>query len=77
MNRENHTSLELLTFEQAAHELGLDQLAYKTPQEVVRNLCRTRRLRHVKIGKRVFVRRKWLAEYVERESVAPLTKSKT
>ena len=60
---------DLLTFEEAASWLGLGRQGYRMPGEAVRNLCRTRRLRHVKIGKRVFVRRKWLEEYLERVSV--------
>ena len=37
--------------------------------EAARWMCRTRRLRHVKIGKRLLVRRSWIDEFVEREAV--------
>ena len=60
---------DLLTFEEAASWLGFDRQGYRMPGEAVRNLCRTRQLRHVKIGKRVFVRRKWLEDYLDRVSV--------
>ena len=63
---------DLLTFEEAGQWLGLDRLGYAQPGEAVRNLCRTRRLRHVKIGKRVFIRRAWLEAYLEREAVPAL-----
>lgn len=66
---------DLLTFDEAGQWLGLDRLGYKTPGEVVRNLCRTRRLRHVRIGKRVFIRVAWLQDYLQRESVPPLAES--
>ena len=66
---------DLLTFDEAGKWLGLDRLGYRTPGEVVRNLCRTRRLRHVRIGKRVFIRVAWLQEYLQQESVPPLAES--
>ena len=58
---------DLLTFEQAAAWLGLDKT------EAVRWLCRTRKVRHVKIGKRVMIRRAWLEEFLQRDSVAPIS----
>ena len=64
---------DLLSFEEAGVYLRFGQLGYKQPGEAVRHLCRTRKLRHVKLGKRIFIRRKWLNDYVERESVAPVT----
>jgi len=63
---------DLLTFDEAGRWLGLDRLGYKMPGEAVRYLCRSRKLRHVRIGKRIFVRRRWLEEYLERESTPPL-----
>ena len=65
--------LDLLTFQEAAIELGFVRLGYRKPAEAVRDLCRTRRLRHVKVGRRVFIRRLWLEQFIERESVAPIT----
>jgi len=62
---------DLLTFEQAGAWLGLDKQV-KMPGEAVRFLCQKRKLRHVKIGKRVYIRRLWLEEFLQRESVAAL-----
>jgi excisionase family DNA binding protein len=66
---------DLMTFAEAATFLGLDRMGYDAPAEAVRYLCRTRRLRHVKVGKRILIRRAWLLEYLERESVPPLTEA--
>lgn len=66
---------DLMGFEEAGRWLGLDRLGYEAPGEAVRYLCRTRRLRHVKVGKRILIRRAWLLEYLERESVPPLTEA--
>jgi excisionase family DNA binding protein len=66
---------DLMTFAEAAAFLGLDRMGYDAPAEAVRYLCRTRRLRHVKVGKRILIRRAWLLEYLERESVPPLTEA--
>ena len=67
---------DLLTFQEAGAWLRLDELGYKTPGEVIRHLCRARKLRHVKVGKRVFIRRRWLEEYLERESIPPLAEAR-
>jgi hypothetical protein len=66
---------DLMTFAEAGAFLGLGRMGYEAPGEAVRYLCRTRRLRHVRVGKRILIRRAWLLEYLERESVPPLTES--
>ena len=63
------TTSDLLTFSEVATYLGFDHLGYAAPGEAVRNLCRTRKLKYVKIGKRVMIRQAWLEEYLEREAV--------
>ena len=63
---------DLMTFEEAGRWLGLDRAGYDCPGEAVRYLCRRRRLRFVKVGRRVLIRRQWLEEYLARESIAPL-----
>lgn len=70
----SNPSADLMTFDQAAAWLGFDKL-YSTPGEVVRNLCRSRKLRFVKLGKRVFIRRQWLEEYLQSASIPPLTEN--
>ena len=62
---------DLLSLEQAARYLGLDQ-GNKNPGECVRWLCRQRKIKHVKIGKRLRIKSEWLAAYVERQAVAPV-----
>ena len=68
---------DLMTFERAAAWLGLDKAGLHAPGEAVRYLCRQRKIRHIKIGKRVFIRPEWLEDYLNRESVAPLGRART
>ena len=65
----NTTPADLLSFAEAGAWLGLDRIGYRAPGEAVRSLCRRRKLRHVRVGKRVFIRRAWLEEFLQRESV--------
>ena len=52
-----------LTLEEIAAKLRLPS------SESARWLCRTRRLRHVKVGRRLLARESWIDEFVEREAV--------
>lgn len=59
----------LLTAGQAGIYLGLADV-HKDPGQAVRALCRKGRLRFVRIGERVMVRRSWLEEFIESRSNA-------
>jgi len=66
----------LLAIEQAAALLGFSEETHKAPAEAVRWLCRKRRIRYIKVGRRLMFREQWLLDFLERESVAPI-ESKT
>jgi hypothetical protein len=66
---------DLLTFEQAAAWLGFTRPDYAAPAEAVRYLCRTRKVRYIRVGKRIMIRVAWLMEFLERESVSPITEN--
>ena len=61
----------LLSLDEAAEYLGLAD-GRKNPGECVRWLCRKRRIKFAKIGKRIRIRRQWLEAYIERQAVAPV-----
>jgi len=64
----------LLTLDEAAYYLGLHK-DHKAPVHAVRYLCRTRKLRFVKVGKTLRFRREWLDEYVDSESITPIRRT--
>ena len=61
----------LLTPAEAARYLGLNDHA--APSEAVRYLCRCRRLKHVKVGRGLRFRRRWLDRYIEDNAIEPIT----
>ena len=64
----------LLTLEEAARYLGLAK-DHKAPVHAVRYLCRTRKLRFLKVGKTLRFRREWLDEYIDSQSIAPIRRT--
>ena len=54
----------------AATYLGLADVV-KHPGQAVRALCRKGRLRYVRLGDRIMVRRSWLEEFIEAHSFGP------
>jgi len=65
---------ELLTLEEAAQYLGLHK-DHKAPDHAVRYLCRTRKVRFLKVGKTLRFRREWLDAYIDSESIAPIRRT--
>jgi excisionase family DNA binding protein len=65
------TDNRLLTLTEAAEYLGL-AVDHRAPEEAVRWLCRSRRLRFVKVGRTIRFRRRWLDDFIDREAVAPI-----
>ncbi len=64
----------LLTLEEAAYYLGLHK-DHKAPIHAVRYLCRSRKLRFVKIGRTLRFRREWLDDYIDSESIDPIRRA--
>ena len=64
----------LLTLEDAAQYLGLEK-DHQAPVHAVRYLCRTRKLRFLKVGKTLRFRREWLDEYIDSQSIAPIRRT--
>lgn len=64
----------LLTLEDAVQYLGLEK-DHQAPVHAVRYLCRTRKLRFVKVGKTLRFRREWLDEYIDTESIGPIRRT--
>lgn len=59
----------LFDADRAARYLGLACL--KHPAQAIRALCRKGRLRFIRLGDRVMVRRSWLEEYIESHTYGP------
>lgn len=58
----------LLTLAQVGEYLGLGE-DHRDPCSAVRYLCRTRRLKHVKVGKTIRIRRSWVEDFLARKAV--------
>ena len=46
--------------------LGAD---HRDPVSTVRYLCRTRKLKHVKVGKTIRIRQTWVEAFIENEAI--------
>ena len=71
----NGGDIDLLSIEEAAELLGFTTETHRAPSEAMRWLCRQRRVRHVKLGKRYAFQRQWLIDFLEEESVAPVRRA--
>ena len=60
-----------MTLEGVAELLGLGQ-DHRDPISAVRFLCRSRKLKFVKIGRTLRVRRQWVEQYIESAAVEPI-----
>ncbi|MBY0233176.1 MAG: helix-turn-helix domain-containing protein [Gemmataceae bacterium] len=58
----------LMTEAEAIAYLRLDSAGLRRPDEALRWLRRTGRLKYAKVGRRVRFRREWLDELVERQA---------
>jgi len=67
---------KLRTSEEAVVYLGLDRQGLRQPQEALRWLCRTGKLKYTKIGRRLGFRQDWLDELIERNAVLRTTEGK-
>ena len=61
----------LITPREAIEYLALDQQGLKMPRESLRWLCRTGRIRYVKVGRYVRFRQQWLDDYIENQCFEP------
>lgn len=57
-----YTSGESITY------LGLDRVGLNKPEESLRWLCRTGKLRYTKVGRRLMFRKSWLDELIDRNA---------
>jgi hypothetical protein len=60
---------DLLTQEEAARLLRLDQLGLRDPKETLRYLRRTRQLGYVKVAGKVLIPRTEIGAYLQRQNV--------
>ena len=54
---------------EAVKYLGLDRLGLGRPDESLRWMCRTGKLKYSKFGRRLMFRKSWLDELVDRNAV--------
>ena len=62
---------QLWTLQDVTNYLGLGA-DHRDPVSAVRYLCRTRKLKHVKVGKTLRFKKAWVNEYLEKEAVQPI-----
>ena len=58
----------LLTLQGVADYLGLGA-DHRDPVSAVRYLCRTRKLKHVKVGKTIRIKPTWVDDFIQNEAV--------
>lgn len=67
---------KIYTSEEAASYLGLNRRGLSQPQEALRWLCRTGKLKYTKVGRHLMFREEWLDELIERNAVLRTTERK-
>lgn len=59
---------DVMTRQEAISYLALDRQGLRDPMEALRWLCRTGRLRCVKVGRRICFRKAWLDDFLNQPS---------